>query len=327
MPTPRKGETREQMNERLHAGKAPRIAKAAETAIDPVAVDLDRGRWAPTTRIVYDINWRDFTAFCAASDAVALPAEPQTVADYLSARAETHSTSAVSQRLAAVKAVHELYGHTIKIKGTAVADAWADIRRRKGLAKTPKAALALKEIKRIVHGIPGDKLLHRAIMLVGFASAMRRSELAALNREDVELSPEGMSITIRRSKTDKSGKGETIAMVRTGSEFCPVTALEQYLEHAQISEGALFLNSRGHRIAARDIADQIVKRWAKAAGFDPRSVGAHSLRRGCITSMYRNGSDLKSIMRHSRHRTVDIAMGYVEAQRAMQNPAVAKLGL
>ncbi len=132
-----------------------------------------------------------------------------------------------------------------------------------------KDALAIADIRRIMRGIPADRLQDRAIILIGFGSAMRRSELVAINVEDLEFSPEDVTITIRRSKTDKNGKDEHVAVARSGTDMCPVEAVERWLERAKITSGPVFRSGnegwrfRG-RMQSRQVAT-ITKRWAQAA--------------------------------------------------------------
>ena len=221
--------------------------------------------------------------------------------------------------------MNALYGNTINVKATVIRDAWAEIRRAKGTASTPKTAIDDKAIRLIVGKMPADLLQERAVLLVAFSSAMRRSELVALNVDDLSFSDDGCAITIRHSKTDKSGKGEVIGIPRSDGELCAVAALEAWLKHAGITEGAVF-QSKGRRMAARRVAD-IAKQWASRVGFSAAEIGAHSLRRGCITTMNERGIDLKSGMQHSRHKTPTIYLGYVQRKQAMDNPAMKALRL
>ena len=288
-------------------------------------VDFQRGRWSPNTRDAYGIAWADFEKFCKASAAESLPALPQTIADFLYARAETHSTSALSTRLAAIVAVHQLYDHAVNVKGSIIKDAWSDIRRTKGTRSTPKDALVATDMRKILDGVPGHLLLERAVLLVGFASGMRRSEIVALDVEDLTISDADMTIMIRRSKTDKAGKGEEVAILRSDTDYCAVRALEAWLGYAGIRTGAIFRYG-SRRMEAQTVA-AIVKRWAGRAGYDPKRLGGHSLRRGCVTSMFKAGHDLRSVMNHSRHKTANIALGYVQADSARKNPAIKALQL
>jgi hypothetical protein len=112
----------------------------------------------------------------------------------------------------------------------------------------------------------------RALLLLGFAGAFRRSELVALDCKDIEESETGLKVTIRRSKTDQEGEGATIAIVR-GSIACPVEAVKAWRDAAGITAGPLFRSIRkggkvGERLTAQSVAD-IVKAHAENVGLDP----------------------------------------------------------
>jgi len=127
-------------------------------------------------------------------------------------------------------------------------------------------------------------LRDRALLLLCFAGALRRSELVALNVEDIEETESGLRITIRRSKTDQEGAGQTIAIVR-GSVACPVAAVKAWLQAAGITSGRLFRSVRkggktlGGSLSAQAVAN-IVKAQARAVGLEPTSYAGHSLRSG-----------------------------------------------
>lgn len=286
---------------------------------------FDRGRWAPSTRQAYESFWRDWCAWTATNGAESFPAKPERVAEYLTAKAETVSTASLSGRLACLVAVHKIKRKPLRVNETIIRDAWAEIRRKKGTASTPKMALPAEAMHKVIASIPADHLQDRAVLLVGFKAGMRRSELVALNFDDVAISPAGLHITIRHSKTDKTGKGQTVTIARTGTDLCAVAALEAWLTQAEITSGPIFLNKNG-RMPAREVAN-IAKRWAAAIGIDPKIIGAHSLRSGCITTMQEAGIDIKSGMELSRHVTPSIYLGYAQVKRGMDSAAVKALSI
>jgi site-specific recombinase XerD len=161
-------------------------------------------------------------------------------------------------------------------------------------------------------------LRDRALLLLGFAGAFRRSELVALNVADVEEVPEGLRVTIHRSKTDQEGAGKTIAIVR-GEVACPVAALRDWLRAADIAEGPVFRSIRrgGHvqdeRLTDRSVAN-IVKSHAARAGLDPALFSGHSLRAGFLTSAAKRGASIFKMMATSRHRSTASLVGYVRDQ-------------
>lgn len=285
-------------------------------------VDFERGRWAPNTRESYANCWADFEKF---KPVESLPVPVQDIADFLYARAETHSTAALSVRKSAIIAVHQMHGFEVPVKSSVIKDAWAEICRRKGTRNIPKDALTLDDIRQIVDAMPGHLLQARAAILFTFATCMRRSEVVAVNLDDLEIDEEGMTVTIRRSKTDKAGKGEQVAVLRSGTNYCAVRALEAWMGYAQIQEGAVF-RCNGRRTDARTIADWY-KRWAANVGHDPKRIGAHSGRRGGVTTMIKAGIDPKNVATHSRHKSMDMVFRYVQEEKARANPAIAALRL
>jgi integrase len=290
-------------------------------------MDWNRGRWAPETRRAYESFWRDWAAWCAQHDAQPFPAKPTEVSTYLTERSTTVSTQSVAGRLAMLVAAHKIRGKPLRVNETCIRDAWAEIRRQKGTAHTPKQALTGAAMQAIIEHVPntGGTLQDRAILLVGFKSAMRRSELVALDVEDLTFSVGGLHIHIRHSKTDKTGRGETVTIGRSGTALCAVAALEAWLKYASITSGPVFRTRQG-RMFAGTVAN-IVKRWAAEAGIDPKVVAAHSLRSGCITTMQEAQVDLKAGMEHSRHKTPTIYLGYVQAKRGLESAAVKALGI
>lgn len=299
--------------------------------------EFSRSR-APRTTELYQCVWEDFTRFCGQIDAATLPATVDGVLAFLRARERSHSTSALSARKSAIIAAHVdarsrlpdterapyMLDHDDKLK-----QGWKEILRRKGNRHTPREAVGGARIKDVLRQIPETLAgtMDRAVLLIGWACAMRRSEIAALNVDDIEFTDDAMRVTIRRSKTDQTGNGVTLAAPRTGGEACPVAAVKRWIADSGITEGALFQHPRfkvPHRIDDT-YPYLLMKRYGKLAFGDAKMLGAHSLRRGCITDIHEGGVDAKNGMLHSRHVTPGIYFGYVAGKEAEKNPAVAAL--
>jgi integrase len=191
------------------------------------------------------------------------------------------------------------------------------IRRSLGAArskKTPATAERIVAMAPLANGRLGP-IRDRALLLIGFAGAFRRSELVALNVEDIEEEPQGLRITIRRSKTDQEGRGHVIAIPR-GSIACPVAAIRAWLEAALITEGPVFRSiGKGERIqrarlTGRSVAN-IVKAHAARVGLDPAAFAGHSLRSGFLTSAAARGASIFKMADQSRHKSMDTLRGYV----------------
>jgi integrase len=161
----------------------------------------------------------------------------------------------------------------------------------------------------------------RALIAVGFACALRRSELVALRVEDLEPVADGLRITITRSKTDQTGKGQVIALPR-GVHMRPVEALQAWLETASVSEGPIWrwlarggpagFYVRPEVLAGHAVA-RIIKSRAAKVGINPATVAGHSLRSGFLTSAAESGDGVFKLMEVSRHRSVDTLSGYVRS--------------
>jgi integrase len=190
------------------------------------------------------------------------------------------------------------------------------IRRILGIAPRKKAPATADRILAMALATSDDLkgLRDRALLLIGFAGAFRRSELVALDVDDIEETELGFKVTIRHSKTDQEGAGQAIAIVR-GSIACPVAALKAWLVTAEITAGAVFRSVKkggkvAGRLSAQSVAD-IVKAYAERVGLDPALFAGHSMRAGFLTSAAKRGASIFKMMDQSRHRSVDTLRGYV----------------
>lgn len=173
----------------------------------------------------------------------------------------------------------------------------------------------------------------RALLLLGFAGAFRRSELAGLEVRDLAFAEDGLEVTLRRSKTDQEGKGSKKG-IPYGSDpkTCPVRAVRAWLEASGIAEGPVFreVTRHGHVEAAplsgRSIA-RVVKRSAEAAGLDPAGFSGHSLRAGLATAAAKAGKSTHAIMRQTGHKSADMVARYVREASLFEDNAAAGIGL
>lgn len=275
---------------------------------------------APATRRAYLSDVALFSAWCAERRLACCPADPATVAVFLAdeARRGVRPTT-LSRRLAALRAAHLAAGLEPPTAAEEVRRVLRGIRRASGVRPTRKAPATAERLLLMVAQLPGDSLAglrDRAILLVGFAGAFRRSELAALHAADLEESTDGLRVTVRRSKTDQDGAGECVPVIR-GRTACPVTALRAWLDAAGIADGPVFrpLARGGRRALPVSLTPYsigvVVKRAAALAGLDPAAFGGHSLRAGFLTSAAERGKPLDRMMAVSRHRRVDTLLGYI----------------
>ena len=290
------------------------------------AVDFARASKSPATLRAYEFDWADFTAWCESLDVDYQPCEPATVGRYRAAKAHSLKPSTISRRVAAITHYHRLAGLTFDNRHPAIAAVMSGIRRTLGAHVDKKTAILTEDLRAMAKACP-DTLAgarDRAVLLVGFASACRRSELAALTLpDDIEINQGGCALTIRRSKTDQEGVGQRVGFPRS-KRTCPVAALEQWLRLAAITDGPLFRQVHGQHVGGGVTGNaiaEIVKRCAIRAGFDPKKYAAHSLRSGFMTSASRGGADLATIMLQSRHKNADVARGYIQEGKLLENAA------
>jgi integrase len=171
-------------------------------------------------------------------------------------------------------------------------------------------------------------LRDRAVLLLGFAGAFRRTELVSLDMGDLEFSSAGLIVTLRVSKTDQEKSGRRLGIPFGSTEAtCPVRAVQAWLETAHIADGPVFRPmDRFYRVQPARLSDKavalIVKRRAKAVGLDPARYAGHSLRTGLATSAAAAGASERVIMSQTGHRSADMVRRYIrEGSLFASNPA------
>lgn len=292
------------------------------------AVNYARAEKSEATRRAYDSDWRHFEAWCRGVAAETLPASTATVAAYLAHMADTGlKASTINRRVAAITYRHRQANLTPPTGAESVKAVQRGIRRTIGTAVDRKAPATADAIKAMVRKIP-DTLAgrrDRALLLIGFAAAMRRSELVALDIADLKRTPEGYLILIRRSKTDQEGAGREVPVPR-GAKLKPAQALEAWIDTSGITAGPLFRSvgkggrTLGDRLSDRSVAT-IVKTWAKAAKLDPDLFAGHSLRAGFVTSALGSGADAMKIMDVTGHSQIQTLKIYDRRAKAFKDHA------
>ena len=210
-----------------------------------------------------------------------------------------------------------------------IADTLAGIRRESRVRPSAKkAAIAAADLMKMiaaVRGIGSKAVRDRAVLALGLASALRRSELVALHLADVQLVKEGARITIRSSKTDQEGAGQVIA-VPNGHSILPVARLKAWLAVRGDAPGPLFTRFAAHGamtdlpMSDRAIA-RIVQKYAALAGLDASAVGAHSLRAGFLTEAARSGASLPKMQEVSRQKKLEVLLGYIRSAELFDDHA------
>ncbi len=278
---------------------------------------IHNSKSASTLR-VYAAHWRTFAAFCEAHGVQAMPAPAQTVCAFLTTEAERHRAATLTAKLSAIAYMHRAAKQPNPCDAIEVKEMLAGIRRTIGTAPRRKKAITPAILRKMLAALP-DSLRgrrDRAILLVGWASAMRRSELAAMRVEDLTFTDYGARILIPKSKTDQEGEGQFVQLERGEGSLCPVSVLREWLSAAGIQSGSVFrgidlLTGRMNddAITGRQIA-RIVKDAAERVGESAHEFAGHSMRAGFVTSALAAGAGELDVMEQTRHQSTKMLKVY-----------------
>jgi integrase len=257
------------------------------------------------------------------------------VAEYIAECAARLKVGSIQRRLNAITEAHKAIAAESPGRHPIVANTLKGIRRTIGKPPSQKAPTLTADIRAMIDaadaGIIGIR--DRALVLLGFAGAFRRSELVALDVEDCAFGKDGLTVTLRRSKTDQDGTGRKIGIpYGSNPETCPVRTVQGWLEQAGIAIGPLFraMDRHGHirsgPLSGIDVA-RVVKKLAIRAGFDPGKYAGHSLRAGHATSAATAGASERSIMNQTGHRSVQMVRRYIRDGNLFRENSAGKLGL
>lgn len=288
------------------------------------------------TRRAYASDFRQYKAWCEKSGVQAIPAAPAVIAEYfayLVSIGKKYST--IDRARAAIRMAHETAGVDDPTSNKSVKLTLKGIRRNIGTAKTKKSPTLSNDIKAMVDTLPGGVtgIRNRALLLLGFAGAFRRSELAGITVENIENTAEGMKILLPKSKTDQDAAGRYVGIKR-GSKpnTCPVRALAAWIASAGITSGSVFrrIDRHGHvfdsAITPQSVA-LVVKEAATAAGLDAKKYSGHSLRAGLVTQAAINGVSETNIMRQTGHKSHDTVRGYIRIANIFKDNVSGMIGL
>jgi integrase len=310
------------VTETSNAEDRPSSQTLSETARELVAYSLSEN-----TRKGYRADLLHYAA-----TGRAIPSTPETIAEYLAESAETYAVATLQRRLAAISKAHRAIGADDPCRSEIVQAVMRGIRRSRGVARRQAQALLRDDLFAILDRL-GDRpkdIRDRAMLLIGFALAARRSELVALDVGDVEFTAKGALVTIRRSKTDQEGNGRQVAVPLGRTRHCPIAALKEWLAFAGIVTGPIFLAMNKHGdIVPRRISGEAVRQTLKArlaaVGYDPDPFSAHSLRSGLVTSAAMAGASSYKIRQVTGHRTEAGLAPYLRTVDLFDDAAAARV--
>lgn len=336
------------------AGASSSIARRGEVKDESIAaieVDEEQARRfakrarAENTKRAYRSDWALFRAWCRDRGVNHLPATVKTVSLYVSSVSNDYKLSTLERKLSAISQAHKSAGHESPALTSEepLHSVWSGIVRSKSRAKDKVAPALTEDIQMMVDNLPIAEeheerltltgMRDRAILLVGFAGALRRSEIVRLAVDDITFTADGLRLVVRQSKSDQEGHGH-VKGIHYGENprTCPVRSLRSWLRASGVTEGPIFRsidrwgNVGDSEMSGRSVAN-IVKDAAARAGLDPSEYSGHSLRAGFTTQAARAGTPERIIMRHTGHKSEQMVREYIrEGELFSENPT-HELGL
>lgn len=323
---------------------APRVSVLDDRP--ELAADVQRfveGSRAKATRRAHEGDWALWQSWCARQGVASLPGTPETAAAFLAALVRgdppepPRALASVLRYAATVGKAHKVQGYPSPFADAKVQAMVTGMRRE--LRDAPTAAKAAMTVERLEACLPpGDtaqELRDRALLLLGHATASRRSELCELLLGDLEFDERTLQVHIRHSKTDQTGKGLYKLVPRVGGPTCPVEALEAWLALLPAGPGPVFRGLRRNQtpkdtpLSAGEVG-KIVKRAAERGGLDPDVFGGHSLRAGYVTDAINAGQSVGDIMPQTGHAKAETLLRYnrggVDPRRAQKVAEVLRRG-
>lgn len=296
----------------IPARKSPcnRLHEAADSRI----AAFIRASLADNTRRAYAADLRHFLDWGGR-----IPATPRLIASYLASHAETLCMATLDRRLAALAKAHALLPGENPARSVLVASTLRGIKRLFGKGQRQARPLVRKDLDLVIAAIDSDLrgLRDRALLTLGYAAALRRSELVGLDIGDIDFSEDGIVLSLCRSKTDPLARGRRITLPRLSrTRSCPVRATRAWLEASGIEEGAVFRpvdrhgNARASRLSVEAVSI-VVKQRVAAIGFDPALYSGHSLRAGYVTSQAHAGVAEWRIRRQTGHASNAMLARYI----------------
>jgi len=307
---------------------------------------------AANTRRAYDSDWRHFSDWSRSRGIEPMPASASLVATYLALHAGELKVSTLQRRLTAIKIAHELAGFELDTTGRTFRDIWSGIKKEHGAPASQKAALMITDLRKLVDGLPETLigLRDRALLLIGFAGALRRSELVSLCLQErigdswIEKTRGGLVLHLGRTKADQQASGEDVGVPYGSNPYtCPVRAFDAWTNAAELTEGPLFRAIDRHgNVGIEALSDKTVVNVVKAAvkrvaitdgmsqekadGEAARFAG-HSLRSGLATSAAEAGVAGHLIQRQCRHKRFDTTTRYIRKGELFRQNAAGMVGL
>lgn len=338
----------------MHDEDSTELVAVGDVALVPADESLDSAEAAyaaaaraPSTLRGYRSDWDEFASWCRDHGHQAMPAGDVAISRYISTLAAAGAkTGTISRRLSSIRFAHKVRNHADPTQTARVATVWEGIRRTHGTSPEQARPLMPPVLLDVLDACPHitswktrpdepslTGARDRALLLVGFVTALRPSELAALNLDQIRPHERGRVIEITHSKTNQTGKTELVVLPRgTREAVCPIRALEHWLTLAGITAGPVFRGvTKGNRPAARQLSpdglSRLVTQAVARSGHDAAGYSGHSLRAGFVTHASMRGATAREIAHQTRHRALSSVGIYTRVEDAWDDNAATRLGL
>lgn len=290
------------------------------TDLSPTVVRFVRASLSENTQRAYKSDLEHFFSWGGR-----IPSTAGEVATYIAELGGTFSLATLARRLASISVAHQSRDLPNPVRSALVRATMRGMRRTFGSAQTAVTPLVLESLLSVISamGLSIKDARDRALLLIGFAGAFRRSELVSLDRNDVRVTDQELILRLRRSKTDQIGSGRMISISPGQPPGCPVSALEFWLSRSGINSGPLFRSVDRHshvldRRLSPSVVSLIIKTRVAAAGFDPARFSGHSLRAGHVTSAAHAGIPIWRIRQQTGHASDAMVARYIRSANASQ---------
>ncbi len=301
------------------------LSATAAAVLSETALDYARQALSPATRRAYGSHLRAWEAWCQARNIGPAPAAPALVANHLAELAGKRAYVTLTSRLSAIVQAHALLRLPFDSRDPELRKTLQGIARAHGTRPKRQAApLLAADVIKLASVCGGDLRgeRDRALIMLGFAGAFRRSELVEIKIGDLSFGPQGLSVFLARSKADQLGEGTVVHVAANPlSAQCPVAALQAWLGSAGIEQGWVFRRiTRDDAIGRQGLAAESVRLILRERAWEAGYRGAelaritpHSLRAGCITTLAQASVHERDIMKHSRHGSQAVMRSYIRA--------------
>lgn len=288
--------------------------------------------FAKNTLVNYKSDWKNFSLWCHQHNITPKDIDTKILIAYITTLAENnYKASSIQRKISGITKYCETKNiTTINITDKDFKIVWQGIRRKLGLAKQGKDPILLKDLEAIIQNIQNttpSNIRDKALLVFGWFSAMRRSEIVSLTWDDIAFIKEGILVIIRQSKTDKYSEGQKIAILKR-QDICPIKILKAWkkINHHK----AVFCSiTKDHKITGKKLSGidvaRIVKKWAAKIDFDTAKVAGHSLRRGFVTTAVGAGIRNNIIMKTTRHKSSKMIDDYTSDHDLINNNATSMI--